>query len=70
MKEFKTTTEYKGVYFHQARQRYHGSFFYKGIKYSCGHWKTAKEAAIARDKRMMEAGVPERKLQILKKIEA
>lgn len=56
---------YNGVKWDNVTQQWNANFSYKGIKYNCGYFNNERDAAKARDKKIIETGA-KAKLQILK----
>lgn len=59
------STDYTGVQYVPRLKKWHSRVTHKGIVYNCGHHDTSKEAAIARDIKILEKNLPF-KLQVLK----
>jgi len=54
VKKKPNATGYVGVYWEWRRERYRGQVSNNGKRVSCGYFKTAEEAARARDKKALE----------------
>lgn len=59
------TSIYTGVSFNKVRNKYSSTLFANGEEYRCGHFETEREAAKARDLKIIKLRL-DRPLQILK----
>ena len=55
-RRYKNKTGYKGVYFHKSSNKYRATANIDGFIWHSTSFKTAREAAIAYDKKMIEIG--------------
>lgn len=60
-------SKFTGVQWNKRSQKWESSVSSKGIKYSCGYHDTEKEAAKARDRKIIALNI-NKPLQVLKKI--
>jgi hypothetical protein len=58
---------YRGIRWIQSEQKYKADVSENKVKYPCGFYLTAKEAALARDKMIIQKNL-KTPLQVLKKI--
>jgi len=61
-------TEYKGVLWITEYRKFKASITEKGVRHPCGYYKTAREAAMARDLAIIKFRLDPKKLQILKSV--
>ncbi|BFM41675.1 hypothetical protein CFS9_03160 [Flavobacterium sp. CFS9] len=59
---------YKGVGWHREQQKWRSSVSQSGVKYDCGYHDSEREAAKARDRKILALGLS-KSLQILKPVE-
>lgn len=59
------TNKHTGVRIDSRNQLFHAKVTHQGIVYNCGHHKTEREGAIARDTKILEKNLP-LPLQVLK----
>ncbi len=57
--------KYTGVQYKKETFNYEARVTYQGVIYNCGRHATPREAAIARDRKILEKSLPN-KLQVLK----
>jgi hypothetical protein len=62
-------SDYKGVNWDRKSQKWTASVTNKGIRYECGYHDEERNAAVARDKKIIALGLSV-KLQVLKKVES
>lgn len=60
-------SKYKGVSWNKQAQMWKSSVSHKSIKYECGYYHDDREAAKARDKKIIALGL-NKPLQVLKKV--
>lgn len=60
------TSNYTGVGWNREQQKWRSSVSEKGVKYDCGYFETEREAAKARDRKILALGL-DKPLQILKR---
>lgn len=58
--------DYKGVSWNRQKQRWVSTVSEKGVLYNCGFYLDQKEAVLARDMCVINNGLSNSKLQILK----
>lgn len=57
--------KYVGVQYKKYTLNYEAKVAYQGIVYNCGRHETKRQAAVARDRKILEKNLPH-KLQVLK----
>ena len=62
------TSKYVGVSWDRVLSKWKSGFTYKGVRYECGFYTDERQAAKARDLRIISLGIP-KPLQILKRIQ-
>lgn len=62
----KRHSDYDGVSWNTQSQQWKSSVSYKGIKYECGYYDNERDAAKARDRKIIALNI-NKPLQILKK---
>lgn len=62
-----TTSKYTGVGWNRENQKWKSSVSEKNIKYDCGYYDNERDAAKARDRKILALGL-KKPLQILKPV--